>query len=373
MQSFGSLKRIRFSGLILILSIQISRAFPAQVSAKVIHEVKLLPGFPHLICNCEETAFLDEVTGSLLTVRLKLFMENGVFSSSHGPIFSRIVQKSKSENLLHTALKTLVEFSYGFASDQVATALVALEERVIALHDQLANVRTQESQALKERDGELRRQLEATREELGRKIDGLRERLRAPFTIKCGECGHLQEVQPPHQGPGQSQARPPPQAQAIPPAVSQPVRQENDVQENGEEGARVVDYRWSKPKNVFEIVKQFEEDDPAGRRSFNWLESNGSRTWKADLKIDRKRFDEIKVIYDGVKALAQHRQRSIRTAAILLEELRAREHLSIKQVEKLVRSKRVAAKDRYKEATVDVQEFRIPKDFGAMLSAECSP
>lgn len=245
---------------------------------------------------------------------------------------------------------------------------MALEERVIALHDQLANARAQDNQGLRERDEAFRSVLE----ELSQKMNQLTHQHSAANPTVCTACGHQHEAQPRAQADPGPAGAPVPGLANIPPAAAP--GQANHPQGTGPNvsGPAVV-YDLSNVKSVHEVIDLFEHDDPLGRLSLNWMEENGPKNWRVKLNIVRQRFDDIKVVYDGVNALARQRRRSVETAANLLDDLQRRDKLSFRQLRLLIRSKRVAAKERHKEAVSEVKEARIERDFGEMLSAECSP
>jgi hypothetical protein len=121
---------------------------------------------------------------------------------------------------------------------------------------------------------------------------------------------------------------------------------------------------------VEDVRKEFEEDVP-GKRSFNWMDANLSMQWRKEYNVDRRRVADVKLIYDAVVLLAQHRGISRITAANLLDGWRRRERWSIRQLWEKIRPLRVLATKNHENATREVKDIRIKRDFGELLASHC--
>lgn len=250
---------------------------------------------------------------------------------------------------------------------QTAAAMRSLEDRVVNLHEALAKTREEEWRAQKARDQALREQLNAHHAEVLAALSATVEQMGASTT--CGNCGHHQtrlhapQVQiPPSTGRRDTGEAGPSTRVASQGGAS-------DMEPAPRPRVRYVDPAGL--RTVIDILKEFEEDNSEGKRSINWLESNAAKTWRKEFGVDRKRLNEMRVVYNGVVAYSNFEKISRETAASKLESWRRRENLSIRQFFEKVRAFRVMCKNKHEKATSEVKAGRIEKDFGDLLGRHC--
>jgi hypothetical protein len=248
---------------------------------------------------------------------------------------------------------------------QTAAAMRSLEDKVVTLHEALAKTREQEWQAQEARDEALREQLRAHHSEV---LATLTETVHSiGASGSCESCGH-------HRAPPKVPRVPDP-----PVTVRRSVDEAGPSRVSKSQGAPAeppaqVRVRYADPmslRSVSDILKEFEEDHPNGKRSVNWLERNASKTWRKEFGVDRKRLNEMRVVYDGVIAYSNFERINRETAASKMESWRRRENMSIRQFFEKVRALRVICKNKHEKATTEVKAGRIEKDFGDLLGRHC--
>lgn len=244
----------------------------------------------------------------------------------------------------------------------MAAALRSQEDRIGSLLHALTKNREEDARAQQERDQALREQLNAQYSDLVERLQGTVLALTAQ-PAACANCGHQQErLQVPPVQLTPTTAAPVVHNGAGP---SQPVVEEVHSQPS----VRYADTALLRTVN--DVRKEFEVDNPEGKRSIIWLESNAPKTWRNDFKVDRRRLNDLKVVYDGIVTYAKHEGISRETAASKLESWRKREKYSIRQFWEKVRSYRVMSTKKHERATTEVKDSRIERDFGRLLADHC--
>lgn len=277
--------------------------------------------------------------------------------------------KLKVQSVDRSALKRSGNFFV-----QVAAAIRAQEDRLGNLFEALTKSREQEMRSQHERNEALREQLHAQHTELVAQLTATIQTL-AVQPVNCESCGHQQarpmlpnSLRPTgaataattsydEAGPSGSAAEQQPR-----PAVAD--ERPPDSQYQYLDPARLV--------TVNDVRKEFEEDGPNGRKSIISMDRDDPKLqWRSDFRVDRRRLNDIKVLYDAVVVLARHDGSSRETAASKLESWRRRDKDSLRQFYYKIRKIRKIAKDKHETATQEVKESRIELDFGNLLARHC--
>lgn len=253
----------------------------------------------------------------------------------------------------------------------MAAAIRSQEDRLGGLLEALAKTKEQETRAQQERDEALREQLNAQHTELTARLTSAIQALAVQPAATCESCGHHQ-ARPtvPDLQPATATATPA-TSRADGAGPSGTAREQAEAPESPLQPR----FQYLDPARlvtVNDVRKEFEEDGPDGRRSIISMDKDDPKlSWRNEYKVDRRRLGDLKVLFDAVVVLAGRDRSSNETTASKLESWRRRDKDSLRQFLYKIKKLRVMAKDQHANATEEVKEFRIQRDFGEMLASHC--